>query len=1123
MARSYSDSRSHSSFSNSMATESFPSFPSFDATNRPPVPDVTSTSSAPTMVGASENSRTQKGEHSDLSVDVAFAPKSAPNLTPLSPTGVLRRRNTRTNTFRTLEEFEDFERGWRTGALGAEPGIDPKKPDGGQDVVPDLHAECQITVVDFSQEDLKIHELNNLELIEFVRQPQPSWVQCRWINVNGLSWYPGHAFLILACLKLVRLVDDDSDSDDETEFEEEAGESLLRNTGKKLKRWISGKKKQHPTTASVLEKGTGQNTAGHSFTHQPTGLSDLFNPNKLRTLQRYHSAPNAARTEYMEKHSALATKGLAVSAEQVAMFITSDNTVIAFFEQSADNVEEPILARLKSPTTILRKSCDASMVAQALIDAIIDMAIPVTACYADIVGDLEVDVLTHPNIKHTKNLYIIISEINKVFSFINPIQALISSLRDHKTKLSQEAVSRELQNPLGGVIITPVTYTYLGDVYDHCVLITENLTQIKESANHMIDLIFNTIATYQNESMKQLTIATIIFLPLTFITGYFGQNFGTFPEADKHDSTYFWKIAIPVVANTTTPLLANHRRSSANSESPLDSEEDALRGQSSSPSWPSRLREALLFAWALLATAAVLVLAVWVSHKQQTNFDKHATKRNLIFMVSDGMGPASLSLTRSFRQHTEDLEYGDTLTLDKHFWGTSRTRSSSSLVTDSAAGATAFSCARKSYNGAISMLPGYTPCGTVLEAAKKAGYITGLVVTTDITDATPACFASHVNYRIQQDEIALQEIGQGPLDRVVDLMLGGGRCHFLPNTTDGGCRQDSIDVIELAQKEYGWNYIGDRVAFDEFWEGKKEVPLPMLGLFAPADIPFELDRRNMNDQYPSLSEMAKTALRALEKATEKSDKGFFLMIEGSRIDHAGHGNDPSAQVREVLEYDKTFQAVLDFLDESKTDGVLVATSDHETGGLAVARQINAGYPQYLWYPQVLANATASSEHLARRLWEHIAESDDSTEVLKNYINEELVIPGLGIPDATEDELAALALYPELAQPAFAEMISVRAQIGWSTHGHSAVDVNIYSSGGPGTDALRGNVENTDVGEFLRGYLNVDVDAVTKELNEKMGSARTEPVLDEAGAAELDHWASREAMEYRRVSGLTGFA
>jgi Mg2+ and Co2+ transporter CorA len=135
----------------------------------------------------SENSRTQHPVRYDLSVDLPLAAKSAPHITPQSPGTALRRRSTRATTFRTLEEFEDFESrpGWRP---GAEPGIDPKKPDGGRDAAPDLHAECQVTVVDFSQEDLEVQQLNNSELIEFVKQPQPSWVKCRWINVNGLSW-----------------------------------------------------------------------------------------------------------------------------------------------------------------------------------------------------------------------------------------------------------------------------------------------------------------------------------------------------------------------------------------------------------------------------------------------------------------------------------------------------------------------------------------------------------------------------------------------------------------------------------------------------------------------------------------------------------------------------------------------------------------------------------------------------------------------------------------------------------------------------------------------------------------------------------------------------------------------
>lgn len=475
-------------------------------------------------------------------------------------------------------------------------------------------------------------------------------------------------------------------------------------------------------------------------------------------------------------------------------------------------------------------------------------------------------------------------------------------------------------------------------------------------------------------------------------------------------------------------------------------------------------------------------------------------------MVSDGMGPASLSLTRSFRQHVDGLPIDDTLSLDHHFWGTSRTRSSNSLVTDSAAGATAFSCAKKSYNGAISITPDYEPCGTVLEAAKRAGYMTGLTVTTDITDATPACFASHVLYRALEDDIALQEIGDGVLGRTVDLLLGGGRCHFLPNSTEGSCRQDDVDVAKLAQDKYGWTYTDDRAGFDALDSGDK-ADLPLIGLFAPSDIPFELDRRNMNDTYPSLSEMATTALRALERATAGSDQGFFLMIEGSRIDHAGHINDPAAQVREVIEYDNAFKAVLDFIDRSDTETVLVATSDHETGGLATALQEPGHLPVYNWYPQALADASASCELLAGKLAAHVSSTSDSEGKLKSWINDNLITPGLGILDASDKELTALAQHADNAINILAAMISLRAHVGWSTHGHTAVDVNVYSSGGPRAEVIRGNVENTDVGRFLREYLSVDVDEITEELKDKMDLGGDKLMADARAVGEYDHYAA----------------
>jgi alkaline phosphatase len=147
----------------------------------------------------------------------------------------------------------------------------------------------------------------------------------------------------------------------------------------------------------------------------------------------------------------------------------------------------------------------------------------------------------------------------------------------------------------------------------------------------------------------------------------------------------------------------------------------------------------------------------------------------------------------------------------------------------------------------------------------------------------------------------------------------------MPNTTSGSCRGDDRDIIKLAQEEHGWRYINSRPDFDEL-KLRGPVMLPLLGLFAGNDFPFEIDRRKMDDQYPSLEEMARTAVTVLEAATADSDKGFFLMIEGSRIDHAGHANDPAAQVHEVLAYDRAFASVVEFLERSDVEGALVATS-----------------------------------------------------------------------------------------------------------------------------------------------------------------------------------------------------
>ena len=372
--------------------------------------------------------------------------------------------------------------------------------------------------------------------------------------------------------------------------------------------------------------------------------------------------------------------------------------------------------------------------------------------------------------------------------------------------------------------------------------------------------------------------------------------------------------------------------------------------------------------------------------------------------------------------------------------------------------------------------------------------MTGLVVTTRITDATPACFASHVERRDYEDTIAEQEVGlTHPLGRTVDLILGGGRCHFLPNSSEGSCRGDDTDVVSLAQEKEGWHYASTRSDFDTLQNGSN-VQLPLLGLFASTDIPYEIDRRSQSDIYPSLSEMSHTALNALSAATRDSDKGFFLMIEGSRIDHAGHANDPVAQVHEVVEYDRAFAAALAFAnnndnpDNKEAETVVISTSDHETGGLATARQLHATYPEYHWFPAVLANASHSSSYLAHQLHDHVrSHVAASGDAMKTWIRNQLVEIGMGCYDATHQEINLLyssAKGEEGSLPGswlLADMVSRRGQVGWTTHGHSAVDVNVYASDWDRGRALRGSVENTEVGRFLSDWLDLDLGGVTDDL------------------------------------------
>eukprot|EP01113_Clastostelium_recurvatum_P039757 TRINITY_DN6100_c0_g1_i5.p1 TRINITY_DN6100_c0_g1~~TRINITY_DN6100_c0_g1_i5.p1 ORF type:complete len:505 (+),score=112.51 TRINITY_DN6100_c0_g1_i5:119-1633(+) len=435
------------------------------------------------------------------------------------------------------------------------------------------------------------------------------------------------------------------------------------------------------------------------------------------------------------------------------------------------------------------------------------------------------------------------------------------------------------------------------------------------------------------------------------------------------------------------------------------------------------------------------------------------TRRNVILMISDGMGPASVTLARAWAGHA--------LNLDGMLIGTVRTRSNNSWVTDSAAGATAYACGLKTYNNAIGVDADGVPCGTILEAAQAIGMKTGLVVTTRLTDATPSSFCAHAVSRRDEEFIAEQVTTAG-----VDLLFGGGRAMF-SNAT----RHDGRDLLrEFSQ--LGYAYVSDLQGL------QSANRLPLLGLFADKNMPMVIDRQEQKlTSVPSLPDMTRKALELLSQSA--GDDGFFLLVEGSQIDLAGHNNDAAAQVRETTEYDMAMQAVLEF---AKSDGhtTVLSTSDHETGGLTLGIQLDPLVydDAYKYLPDRLSEVTASASYMAELI---IAGSD---------INDTVIRYG-AVHDLTTEEEANIAycksnVVASLVS-AIGRVVSRRAYIGFTTGGHTGVDVNLY---GYNAADIGGNIDNTEVSLFIQRLLGLDVEEITEKLktfNPKPPSNRSVPL------------------------------
>ena len=303
----------------------------------------------------------------------------------------------------------------------------------------------------------------------------------------------------------------------------------------------------------------------------------------------------------------------------------------------------------------------------------------------------------------------------------------------------------------------------------------------------------------------------------------------------------------------------------------------------------------IFFTWALWAGMGLATTA-------QTPQNVPASPKNVILLIGDGMGLTQVSASFFYNDKPSNFERFP-------ITGLIKTSSSSHKITDSAAGATAFSAGVSTYNGAIGVDPDEQPIPTLVELLSEEGLRTGLVATSSITHATPASFYAHTKSRDMQDEIGAQLVTSG-----VDFFAGGGTKFFV-NRADQANYYDSLT-------QHGFTV--DTTQLDTT---AQLSPNQKYGyLLAPDGMPRLLDGRG--DFLPQATDMAINYL-------SQSGDNFFLMVEGSQIDWGGHANDAEYVVTEVLDFDKTLGEALDF---AKKDGntLVVVTADHETGGFALA-------------------------------------------------------------------------------------------------------------------------------------------------------------------------------------------
>ena len=433
--------------------------------------------------------------------------------------------------------------------------------------------------------------------------------------------------------------------------------------------------------------------------------------------------------------------------------------------------------------------------------------------------------------------------------------------------------------------------------------------------------------------------------------------------------------------------------------------------------------------------------------------------KNVILMIPDGCSTALLSMSRQYAQYHDASK--TSLAIDRYFCGMVMTHSSDAPIGDSAPTTSCYVTGQPTQTGFVSTYPvktdhdlypidatrAYQPMATVLEAARMLKHkATGLVFTCEFPHATPADNSAHCYYRSKYGAIAPQMVHNH-----IDVVIGGGTKYL----TD--------PLIEDLKTEGYQVFLNDKKGMQATKSGK------MWALFNKTCMEYEIERDPAKE--PSLAEMTQKAIDLLSQQKE----GFFLMVEGSKVDWAAHDNDVKTAILDFLAFNDAVQVALDF---ARKDGntVVLVLPDHGCGGFNMgSRQSNHGYDKLSLEQimQPLDNYTRSTWTVAEMIKE--GDIEKIPELMEKYyqikLTEEELDKIYHAKDFKKSPIEKEKRKEASLTKTIARIVYDRTYFGTTTYGHTGEDV-FMACYHPRNDRPNGVISNIEVNEYLCRQLGI---------------------------------------------------